>query len=212
MNKYRIISLFLIGALIATMTHLFIVIHSQESHENTPSGVVMQNILSRKSVRSFTDAPVSREQLDTLVRAAMAAPTAKDIRPWKFVILDDRKTLDLLADQVPDNKVAVLHEAPAAILVCADTTMTDKQGNPTEKWPLDCSVASENILLMAEAMGLGAVWVSIYPTGKYAKVFTEILNLPEEIHPFNVIPVGHPQGDPQPKDKYNKENIHFNGW
>lgn len=210
MNKYKIVSIVLAIALVATLVRLVYNTNVEPTDSRPAKEVVMNNILSRKSVRAYTDQPLSKAQLDTLVRAAMAAPTGKDMRPWKFVIVDDKAVIDKLAKGLPRAKM--LAEAPAAIVVCGDLSIKDDKGEPSKNWPLDCSAATENLLLMAESMGIGAVWTGVYPYEDRTKTVTEILGLPEEIKPFCVIPMGYPKGNPQPKDKYKKENIHYNKW
>lgn len=207
-DKYKFVCLILAIALVAALVRLVFVSQNQSSIE--PKQTVMENILSRKSVRSYTDRPVSREQLDTLVRAAMAAPTGRDMRPWRFVVINERETLKALSDSLPFAKM--LPEAQAAIVVCGDMSVTDKEGNPSRNWSFDCSAATENLLLMAESMGLGAVWTGVYPYEERIKAVKNALNLPENIVPFNLIPVGYPKGAPQPKDKFDQSNIHYNVW
>lgn len=213
MNKYKIVSLVLAVALIAALARSVYVaksVTSATASTEAKAQVVLQNILSRKSVRSYTDQPVSSEQLDTLVRAAMAAPTGRDMRPWKFVVVSDTATMHTLADELPYAKM--LTEAKAAIVVCGDLSVKDDEGKPSTNWPYDCSAATENLLLAAEAMGLGAVWTAAYPYDERVSAVKSALSLPDYIIPLNVIPIGYPKGDPQPKDKYDKSNIHYNGW
>lgn len=211
-DKYKFVSLILGIALVAALVRL---VYGARVEEAQPAATelreqVYQNILSRKSVRSYTAEPVSREQLDTLLRAAMAAPTGKDMRPWKFVVVDDAEVIARLAEALP--RAQMLQEAQAVIAVCGDQTVLDKEGRPSTNWTFDCSAATENLLLMAEAMDLGAVWVGVYPYEDRVPAVQEALGLPAYILPLNLIPIGHPKGDPQPKDKYNPGNIHFNGW
>ena len=212
MNKYKIVSLLLAFALLASLVRLVYVSQAQTDAPAAPSKseVVFQNILNRKSVRAYTDRAVSREQLDTLLRAAMAAPTGRDMRPWKFVVIDDKEALAKLAGQLPYAKM--LPEAAAAIVVCGDLSVTDDKGQPSTNWTFDCSAATENLLLAAEAMGLGAVWTGVYPYEERQTAVSQALQLPEHIIPLNLIPIGYPKGDPQPKDKYDADNVHFNGW
>lgn len=210
MNKYKIVSIVLAIALLATMAHL-VAQHRQSANATANANkaeTVMANILSRKSVRSYTDKAVTRQQLDTLVRVAMAAPTGRDMRPWKFIVIDDKSVMQQLAAQLP--KAKMLAEAQAAILVCGDLSIKDKEGKTSTNWTFDCSAASENLLLQAEAMGLGAVWTGVYPYEDRTDAIKKVFELPDDIVPFSLIPIGHPKGDPQPKDKYNTENIHYN--
>lgn len=210
-NKYKLICIVLSIALLASMTRLIVLLNSQStSPAQQKADVVMTNILQRKSVRSYTDRPVTKSQLDTLVRAAMAAPTGRDMRPWKFIIINDRQAMKSLADQLPYAKM--LAEAQAAVVVCGDLSILDKEGKPSTNWMFDCSAATENLLLQAEAMGLGAVWTAAYPYEDRLTAVKQALQLPDHIVPLNVIPIGYPKGDTQPKDKYDANNIHYNAW
>lgn len=210
-NKYKLICTVLSIALLASMTRLIVLLNSQSTFPTQQKAdVVMTNILQRKSVRSYTDRPVTKSQLDTLVRAAMAAPTGRDMRPWKFIIINDRQAMKSLADQLPYAKM--LAEAQAAVVVCGDLSILDKEGKPSTNWMFDCSAATENLLLQAEAMGLGAVWTAAYPYDERLTAVKQALQLPDHIVPLNVIPIGYPKGDTQPKDKYDANNIHYNAW
>lgn len=210
-NKYKLICVVLAIALLASMTRLIVLINNtNEDSQISRADVVMSNILQRKSVRSFTNQPIEKSKLDTLLRAAMAAPTGKDMRPWKFVVVNDKQAMKSLATKLPYAKM--LAEAQAAIVVCGDMSVVDKDGKPSTNWAFDCSAATENLLLQAEAMGLGAVWTAAYPYDERVAAVKVALNLPDNIIPLNVIPIGYPKGNPQPKDKYNADNIHYNLW
>ncbi len=163
-------------------------------------------IHNRKSVRKYLDKPVSRDQLETLLRAGMAAPTAADKRPWAFVAVTDRAVLDTLYHASPWSKM--LRQAQAAIVVCGDK----RKGLPSDVWVQDCSAASENILLAAEAIGLGAVWCGIYLNPEPTAYVQKVLGLPEEVIPLNIISIGYPTGEEPPKDKWDPNNIHWNRW
>ena len=165
-------------------------------------------IQNRKSVRSFTGQGVSTDALDKIIRAGMAAPTAVNKQPWAFVVVTDRETLDDLAAGLPYAKM--LDKAGAAIIVCAIPEKAN--GKSLELAVIDSTCASENILLSAEALGLGAVWTAAYPYKDRMDVARKALNIPEEIIPLNVIPIGHSTGSDKPKDKYNPENIHREKW
>lgn len=215
MNKYKIVSLVLCIALLATLAHTTALYRrltkvTADASADAPSELVMQNILARKSVRSFTQQAVSQEQIDTLLLAAMAAPTGKDMRPWKFVVVNDPEAMKALAAELP--KAKMLQEAPVAIAVCGDLSVVDKDGKPSTNWTFDCSAATENLLLAAESMGLGAVWTGVYPYDERLAAVKKALNLPDHIVPLSLVPVGHPKGNPQPKDKFDPQNIHYNQW
>lgn len=169
----------------------------------------LKTIFARKSVRSYRSDAVSDEKLQMLVRAGMAAPTAVDKRPWEFVVVTDRTVLKQLADALPYAKMA--DRAAAAIVVGGDVR---KQwgGMESDYWILDCSAATQNILLAAESMGLGAVWTAVYPEDSRVRAVRQILGIPPHVVPLNVIPVGVPAGREKPKDKYDPKQIHWNKW
>lgn len=169
----------------------------------------LKTIHARKSVRQYIDRQVTKDQLNVLVKAGMAAPTAGDKRPWSFVVIDDRKKLDALAEVLPYGKM--LKSAPAAIVVCGNP---DKffPGVESAFWIQDCSAATENILLAVESMGLGAVWIGVYPTDSKIKGVQFVLGIPEKEVPLNVLSIGYPAGMEKPKDKFNEKQIHWNKW
>lgn len=164
----------------------------------------LEIIHTRKSVRHFTDQPVSKEQIETLVKAGMAAPTAVNRQPWVFYVVTEREILDTLSQQLPYAKM--LTQAQAAIVVCGNM---ETAGNLKDEgyWVQDCSAATQNILLAAESIGLGAVWTASYPYDDRTKAVIKELNLPETHIPLNVIPIGYPTGEDMPKNKWKAENI-----
>lgn len=177
----------------------FVPTYSQRYENET-----LEVIHSRKSVRHFTGQAVSKEQIETLLRAGMAAPTAVNRQPWVFYVVAQREVLDTLAEQLPYAKM--LRQAQAAIVVCGDM---EKAGNLQDKgyWVQDCAAATQNILLAAESIGLGAVWTASYPYDDRTKVVIKALKLPENHIPLNVIPIGYPTGEDLPKNKWKPENI-----
>lgn len=174
------------------------------SPEPKQGNSTLDTIFNRKSVRKYTERPVEKEMLETLVRAGMAAPSSKDRRPWEFIIVTDRKLLDAMGEGLP--LARMLKDTKQAIIVCGDTVKSENA------WYLDCSAAAQNILLAAESMGLGAVWTAAYPYPDRIKVVREVLNLPNHLIPLTVIPVGYPQGSDKAKVKFNKQQIHYNSW
>lgn len=161
-------------------------------------------IHSRKSVRSFTNQVVTKQQIELLLQAGMAAPTAVNRQPWAFYVITQRETLDALGEQLPYAKM--LTQAQAAIVVCGDM---EKAGNLKDQayWVQDCSAATQNILLAAESIGLGAVWTAVFPYDDRSKVVVQTMNLPKHHIPLNVIPIGYPTGEDKPKDKWKPENV-----
>jgi len=165
-------------------------------------------IHSRKSVRNFTGQEVKRDLLDKIVRAGMAAPSAVNMQPWSFVVVTNRQTLDMLNDGLPYAKM--LGKAGAAIIICA---IPEKAYEGSKELAvIDSSLAGENILLAAEALGLGAVWTAAYPYDDRMNVVRNVLGIPGNIIPLNVIPIGHPAGTDKPKNKYKSANVHWEKW
>lgn len=167
-------------------------------------------ILSRKSVRSFTDEPVKAEALEQILRAGMAAPAAVNEQLWEFIVIDQPDVLKTLGEELPYAKM--LFKARAAIVVCGDVSKTFNGDPHSPYWIMDCSAATENILLAVEALGLGAVWTAAYPDPKRVESVRRILSLPETVIPLNVIPIGRPAVNEPPKDKWNPKAVHWNGW
>lgn len=166
-----------------------------------------ENIMTRTSVRSYTGRLVSSDTVEMLLRAGMAAPTARNSQPWHFVAVTDRAKLDELA--VNNKHGRMLQEAPLAIAVCGNM---DKalDGDGRDYWIQDCSAATENILLAVNALGLGAVWTGVHPIKERVEAVSKVLNLPETIVPLCVIVIGYPNESPQPKDKWKTENVSYN--
>lgn len=166
-------------------------------------------IYTRLSVRQFTGEKVKKKDLMAMLRAGMSAPSAVNMQPWAFVVVTDRGTLDKLCEALPYAKM--LDKAGAAIIVCG---VPDKDEiYSKDYWVMDCSLASGNILLAAHALGYGAVWTAAYADKDRIKSVREILSIPENIIPLNVIPVGVPADkDEKPKDKFRDENIHWGKW
>ena len=166
----------------------------------------LENIHARKSVRNYTEEPVSPEQVETLLKAAMAAPSGRNLQPWRFVVVREQATKDKLA--VGFNKM--IAKAPVVIVVCGQTTKKD--GEPNNNWTADCAAATENLLLAVESMGLGAVWTACYPYDDRMGATIEALGLPDDVKPYCIVPIGYPAGNDKPKDKWKPENIHYEKW
>lgn len=169
---------------------------------------VLDNIATRTSIRDYEARPVEKEKIEKMLRAAMAAPTAMNKQPWHFVVVDQRNVLDALAGANPYAKM--LKKAPLAIVVCGNT---DKmiEGGGRDFWIQDASAATENLLLAAHAMGLGAVWTGAYPSEERCISISKVLSLSDNLIPLNMIVVGYPAEQPQPKQKFKEENMSYNG-
>ncbi len=158
----------------------------------------LESIHMRTSVRAYTQELVEQDVLIELVKAGMAAPTASNKQPWEFIIIQDRDILDKLGESKPP-----VGKAPAAIVVLGNTETSGS-------WVLDCSAATQNILIAATSMGLGTVWTGAYGNAKFENILKETLSLPDGIMPLSVIAVGYAEGTPTPKDKYVENKVHFN--
>lgn len=168
-----------------------------------------QNILSRTSIRQYTDQPVSDEIKEAILRAAMAAPSGVNRQPWEFILIDNSEILQALADSLPYAKMAA--KAPMAIAVCGNSSRFLEDEDAT-LWVQDVSASSENILLAAHALGLGAVWTCLYPHADRMEAVSRILTLPEGIVPFSLIPIGYPARDHSPIGKWHPDRIHRNSY
>lgn len=166
-------------------------------------------ITNRTSVRNFLDQRIEPEKIEMLQHAGMAAPSACNKQPWHFAVIDDRKLLDQIPHFSP--YASMVKEAPLAIVVCGDMNKT-LNGIEQEFWIQDCAAATENILLMAHALNLGAVWTALYPLKERYNGMQKLLGLPSDLIPLNTIVIGYPKSQPVPKDKWNEANISLNGY
>ncbi len=174
---------------------------------NSNSQIAIENILTRTSVRKFKAQAVEDAKIEILLRAGMAAPTSGDKRPWHMVVLKDKADIETYA---ASNKRHAddIRQTPLFIFVCADTTRMT-QGMGRDIWVQDLSAASENILLAAHAMGLGACWTTVYPIEKKIKGISSTLNLPGNLIPLNCIIVGYPAEAVTPKDKWDPSKVTY---
>lgn len=166
---------------------------------------ILSSIMTRASIRKYTDQPISKADIETLLRAGMAAPTAVNKQPWHFVAVTDKAKLKELSG----GRGGMLEQCALAIVVCGNM---DKalSGKGQAYWIQDCSAATENILLAAHALGLGAVWTGVYPMDDRVTAVSKAVKLPETIVPLCVIVIGHPAESPTPKDKWKPENVSYN--
>ena len=178
-----------------------------ESAANTDGKAIVENIMTRTSIRNYTDQAISADTIETLLRAGMAAPTAVNKQPWHFVAVTDKEKLSGLATANPNAGMAA--KAPLAIVVCGDMTKA-LEGGGRAFWIQDCSAATENILLAAHAQGLGAVWTGTYPNEERVHAVADVLKLPDTLIPLCTIVIGYPAEQPEPKDKWKPENVSYN--
>ncbi len=166
----------------------------------------IDDILSRRSIRKYTPGAIPEGDLREILMAAMSAPSAGNQQPWHFVVIRERSILDEIPKHHPYS--AMVREAPVAILVCADLDLETRQGY----WVQDCAAATENLLLAVHSKGLGAVWLGVYPREDRVSGLKGLLNLPEKVIPFSLVPIGHPAESKPPSGRFNPERIHYNTW
>ena len=167
----------------------------------------IDNIMTRTSIRKYKQQPVEDAKIETMLRAAMAAPTAANKQPWHFIVVTDKKVLGELAGQ--GRRGDMLRNAPLAIVVCGNLDKT-LEGDAEDFWIQDVSAATENLLLAAHALGLGAVWTGLYPVVERAGQVAQVLGTPEYIMPLCTVIIGYPDEQPTPKNKWNPENVSYN--
>jgi nitroreductase len=163
-------------------------------------------IFTRRSVRKYSDKPVSDATVKLLLQAAMSAPSAKNAQSWEFIVIRDKKTLAQIPAFHPFS--AQIPGAQVAIVVCGNTKLEAAKGH----WIPDASNASMNILLAAHSLGLGAVWTTFYPYADRTAGIRKLLNLPDHIVPLNIIPLGYPVEKRAYQDRFNPAKVHYEKW
>lgn len=211
-NSWQILTILLAVALVVLTFKITFLDKSGEAVEVAEvdsAQVVIDAIMTRSSVRSYTSEKVDEQSIETLLRAGMAAPTAGNRQPWEFVVVTEREILDAIPTIIPASKMAA--KSQLAIVVCGVPSMSFAPPLD-EYWVQDCSAVTENILIAAHGMGLGAVWCGAYPNTKSDRVgqMRELLNMPETSTALCVIVIGHPDKEPVVKDKWKPEKVHYN--
>ena len=163
-------------------------------------------LLTRRSIRKYDDRELPNDLLAELIKYGMYAPSACNKQPWHFIIIKERKLLNEIADFHPNAKM--LKNAPCAILICGDEIKAHDKGY----WPVDCSAATQNILIGAHAKGLGACWLGIYPREERIATMKKIMNLPDHIHAFSLLSLGYPAETPRIPQRFDASRIHLNAW
>ncbi len=167
---------------------------------------LFEAVNTRRSIRRFTGEEVTKADLEKILRAGMQAPSAKNYRPWHFIVVDKKEILGKVKEYHPYSDM--LETAPLAVFVCGDMTLELSQ----EYCAVDCAAASENMLLAARAIGLGAVWMGIYPRKDRMEGTKLLLNLPDYIVPVSCIAIGHPDEEKKAVDRFLPNRIKYNGW
>ena len=166
----------------------------------------LELLMTRRSIRSYTQEDVGEGDVEALLRAAMAAPSAGNGQPWHFVVIRRRETMDRIMSVHPYARM--LAQAPVCIAVCADPELERHAGF----WVQDCSAATMNMLLAAHALGLGAVWLGVHPLSDRERAVREILHLPPKLHCLALVAVGHPAARPSPAERFDASRVHTEQW
>jgi nitroreductase len=161
-------------------------------------------IFARRSVRQFTGARVLGADIAALLEAGMAAPTARNLRPWHFVVVTGRAHLEKLSEIHPHGKM--LAQAGLAIVVCGDTHTSP------EYWVHDCAAATENVLVAAAMLGLGSVWLGMWPNGDREDPVRHLLRIPAHMGIMSLIAIGTPAEAPEPRTQYDPSRVHREQW
>jgi nitroreductase len=163
-------------------------------------------ILRRRSIRKYTDEPVTDEHVEALLRAAMAAPSAGNQQPWQFVVVRDHHVLTAITEVHPYS--SMLPKAQVAILICGDPAA----GKWPQMWDQDCAAATQNVLIAAEQLGLGSVWLGVHPIAERIEGIRALLGIPRHIVPFALLPVGWPAERKDPAERFDAARVHHERW
>lgn len=161
-------------------------------------------IYKRRSIRNYLDKQVDRETIITLLKAATAAPTAVNCQPWEFIVVDQVDKINKLKNELTFAR----YNAPTAIIVCANMDLTLK-GADHDLWIQDCSAAIENILIAATSLGLGSVWIGIYPVQNRVLLLKRIFNIPDHVIPLSMVYIGHPAEEKAPRTRYTEKRVYW---
>ncbi len=168
----------------------------------------MKAILARRSIRKYLDKQIPRESIELILEAGMAAPSAGNGQPWQFLVINDKKLLKRISEIQGHSQM--LNEASHAIIVCGD--MNRKNKFVEDLWIQDCSAATENMLIMVQDLGLGAVWLGTYPMEEVVNGMKDLFNLPEHIIPFSIVSLGYPAEEKAASNRFDEARIHWNQW
>lgn len=178
--------------------------NAAQRQEHTMTDEALRWIFARRSIRKFYSNPVGADQIDLILQAAMAAPSAKNDRPWHFIVVQDRAKLDRLADFHPFAKMC--YEAPLVIVVCADPAISEPY------WPQDCAAATQNILLAGTALGLGTVWIGVHPRSERKGPIRQLFHIPDDMEILSIVAIGYPAGQKSPRTQFDPDRVHQERW
>ncbi|WP_372808992.1 nitroreductase family protein [Pontiella sp.] len=162
-------------------------------------------LMTRRSIRTWTNEPVTPEERKIILEAAMNAPSAADARPWHFVTLDDPEVIRQFTGM---GGTEMLAESTFMVLVCCDVSKEIYPGF----WPQDCSCAAQNMQLAAHDIGIGCVWIAVHPLAEREALCRKVLGIPESIVPFALLAMGVPNEVLPPEYRFDEARLHSNKW
>ncbi len=166
----------------------------------------LETILTRRSIRKYTDQIIEDTVFVDLVKAAVSAPSAGNQQPWQFIIITDKEKLGKVLEFHPHAKM--LLDSQGAILVCGDLSKEKHKGY----WVLDCAAATQNILLAAHTNGFGACWLGIYPREERVVGMKSLVSVPEHVIPFALVSIGYPDEEKNPSERFDESLVHYEKW
>ena len=173
---------------------------------------MLNKINNRKSVRKYTDQAIEKSTIDSILKAGMSGPTAVNARPWSFIAVTDSQMLSRMAD-ANGRAAQCLKDAKLGILVCGDLERAFSRA--PEYWVVDCSIAAQNMVLAAEELGLGSVWLGTWPQEEKMTNQRETFQLPESIVPHSLIAFGYPDDEvsvQKEKKLWEDDRVHYEKW
>jgi nitroreductase len=168
---------------------------------------ILDTIFSRRSIRIYDRKKLDKETITDLLKAAMAAPSASNSRPWEFVVVTDDTKIKFLRSKLKYGN----YNAPAIIIICGNTAIAQNE-SAYKFWVQDCSAATENLLVAAAGLGLGTCWVASYPKEDVMSLLRETLDIPEDVYPLNLIFVGYPAEEKAPRTQYDETRVHWESY
>lgn len=167
---------------------------------------IINAILTRRSIRSYTDKNISKQDMDLILKAAMYAPTARNLQYWRFLVIQDKANMAKLEKIQPYN--TLLNSANAAIIVCSDM-----ENEVAQKYYMqDCGASIQNIMLAATSLGIGSITLGLYPNADQVTAIKEQFNIPENVAPIGIVALGYPNEEKPDPERFDEAKIHYEKW
>lgn len=167
---------------------------------------IIEALLNRRSIRKYKNNKIEKDKIDTILKAAMYAPSAMNLQAWHFIVIDDQSVLVETIKSIPHAEL--LKQTPAAILVCGNSEI-----EKNESWMLqNCSASIQNILLAAHGLGIGTCWIAIHGMPEVVSNVVKQFNLPKNVVPIALISLGFPDETVTAEERFKENKIHYNKW